>query len=33
MKIFVLVFGGLGTILLAIAGVVYIREQSFFVQY
>ena len=29
MKIFVLVFGGLGAILLAIAGIVYFREQTF----
>ena len=29
MKIFVLVFGGIGTILLVIAGLVFSREQSF----
>jgi hypothetical protein len=29
MKIFVAVFGGIGVILLAIAGIVYVREQSF----
>jgi hypothetical protein len=29
MKLFVLIFGGIGVILLAIAGVVYLREQKF----
>ena len=29
MKLFVLIFGGLGVILLAIAGIVYFREQKF----
>ncbi len=29
MKIFVAVFGGIGVILLAIAGIVYVREQRF----
>ena len=29
MKIFVLIFGGIGAILLAIAGLVYFREASF----
>jgi hypothetical protein len=29
MKIFVAVFGGIGLILLVIAGIVYVREQSF----
>jgi len=29
MKLFVLVFGGIGAVLLAIAGLVFLREQSF----
>jgi hypothetical protein len=29
MKLFVLVFGGIGVLLLGIAGVLYLREQSF----
>ena len=29
MKLFVLIFGGIGVILLAIAGIVYFREQKF----
>jgi hypothetical protein len=29
MKLFVLIFGGIGVILLSIAGIVYVREQRF----